>query len=184
MGQTRWCNNLLRTIQLVGLWQVLWRVNNTKWKNKKAKPQEVQLIMFDSQFVNSDESGSYELKQHNTEALLCYYDLSHTQPKPPNDHTILDVFFLFEYKHDHISTFLLHYVLLVDILHKIPPHVYTTAIIWTATSLSRLTWGVHFVLWTLASGCITCNQSVTNVACICRNNSYSMYIAYYCAQTW
>ena len=60
----------------------------------------------------------------------------------------------------------------------------STAIIWTATSLSRLTWDVHFVSWTLASGCITCNQSATNVACVCRNNSYSIYIAYYCAQTW
>ena len=53
-----------------------------------------------------------------------------------------------------------------------------------ATSVSRLTWGVHFVSWTLASGCTTCNQSVTNVACICRNNSYSICIAYYCVQTW
>ena len=44
------------------------------------------------------------------------------------------------------------------------------------TSVSRLTWGVHFVSWTLPSGCTTCNQSVTNVACICRNNSYSIYI--------
>ena len=53
-----------------------------------------------------------------------------------------------------------------------------------AKSVSRLTWGVHFVSWTLASGCTTCNQSVTNVACICRYNSYSICIAYYCVQTW
>ena len=55
-----------------------------------------------------------------------------------------------------------------------------------ATSFCRLTWGVHFVSWTLAICCTTCNLSVTNVACKCRNNSYtgSIYIAYYCAKTW
>ena len=44
-----------------------------------------------------------------------------------------------------------------------------------AISLSCLTWGVHFVSWTLVSGCTTCNQSITNFACIYRNNSYSIY---------
>ena len=37
--------------------------------------------------------------------------------------------------------------------------------------------GRPFCLMYVASGCATCNQSVTNVACICRNNSYTIYIA-------
>ena len=63
--------------------------------------------------------------------------------------------------------------------------ILTRAIIW----LSYVTWAFNvgrpfwFMVGRLVTGCTTCHQSVTDSACIYRNKSYSIYIAYYCAQT-
>ena len=61
-------------------------------------------------------------------------------------------------------------------------------VLW-AESFLRLTWDVHFVPWTVESPSerlhnLQPNKSVTHSAGICRNTSYSIYIAYYCAQTY